>query len=279
MATSSDLPYLIRLLDDADPAVRPVVHEQLSGFGGDISHDLAALGIKINLPGQKRLTRLLAPGRRETLRAEWQVPSGGAMALADDWESFENILRQLSDFLHDGITLRPSLPDCLDLLADEIREDHSAPTANDLRRWLFVKGPFTGARKGPDASRHYDLCHVIDRRSGNPTSLGCLFMLMGRRLDARVDGCNYPGHFLARIHVEDRAHLIDCFHGGRRFDIESLLEAHPEISEKARSAVYAPSHLGIILLRCITEMQHHFAAADRTEDAALFKELALTLHR
>ncbi|MBT8037741.1 MAG: transglutaminase-like domain-containing protein [Verrucomicrobiae bacterium] len=277
MATVSDLPYLIRLLDDQDPAVRPVVRAQISKFGGDISHDLAALGVDINLPSKQRLSKLLAPGRRETLRDEWLIPSGGAMALEDDWESFENILRQISDFLHDGITLRPSLPDRLDLLADEIREGDVCPTANDLRRWMFVRGPFKGARKSADASQHYDLCRVMDTHRGNPTSLGCLLMLMGRRLGAQVDGCNYPGHFLARIQVDGRVQLVDCFHGGRCFDVDALLDAHPEISERARASVYASSHLGVVLLGCVTEIQRSLAAENRAEDAALFKELATTL--
>ncbi len=284
MANESDLPYLIRLLDDKDPAVRPVVREQLADFGGDISHDLAALGIDINFTGKKRLSRLLAPGRRETLRNEWVVPTGGAMAMEDDWESFENTLRQISDFLHDGITLRPSLSDSLDLLMEEALEDHVAPSANELRRWLFVDGPFKGIEKNVTnitntmALGNFDLCHVINTHTGNATSLGCLFMLMGCRMGVQVDGCNYPGHFLARIDVEGRTQLIDCFHSGRKFDIDSLIESHPEISEKARSSVYASTHLGVILLRYVGEVQSSFIAMERTEDAALFVELAKTLH-
>jgi hypothetical protein len=281
MANESDLPYLIRLLDDKDPAVRPVVREHLSDFGGDISHDLAALGIDINFTGKKRLSRLLSPGRRETLRNEWVVPTAGAMAMEDDWENFENTLRQISDFLHDGITLRPSLSDSLDLLMEEVLDDHIAPTANELRCWLFVDGPFKGVGDNTTNTtelENFDLCHVINTHIGNATSLGCLFMLLGRRMGVQVDGCNYPEHFLARIDVEGRAQLIDCFHGGRKFDIDSLIEAHPEISEKARSAVYASSHLGVILLRFVREMQPSFIAVKRTEDAALFVELAKTLH-
>ena len=275
---TSDLPYLIRLLDDKDPAVRPVVRERISEMGGDISHDLAALGIDIDLKVKKRLSRLLALGRRETLRNEWLVPTCGAMALEDDWESFESILRQLSDFLHDGITLRPSLCDSLDLLVDEIHEDLPSPDANDLRQWLFVEKRFTGVAKNADSVPNYDLCHVIDNRCGNPTSLACLFMLIGRRMGAQVDGCNYPGHFLARIMIDGNPHLVDCFHGGRDFDIEALIAAHPEISNRSRSAVDDNCHLGVVLLRYMTEMHHSLAQSGREEDALLFKELAETLN-
>ena len=274
---SDDLPYLIRLLDDKDPAVRPIVKERIAELRGDISHDLAALGIKINAAGKKRLSRLLRPGRRETLRDEWLVPSNGFDALEDDWESFENLLRQICDFLHDGVTLRPSLSDSLDLLAEEISEELIAPSANDLRRWLFKSGRFSGDSKQADALENYDLCNVIETRQGNPTSLACLFILLGRRLGCHVQGCNYPGHFLARIQIDGVSHLIDCFHGGRKFDADALLRLHPEISERARSAVNDDGHLGLILLRYVTEIRHSLEAVNRDEDAALFKELATTL--
>lgn len=274
---TDDLPHLIRLLDDKDPAVRPIVKERISELSGDISHDLAALGININSEGKKRLSRLLRPGRRETLREEWLIPTSGSDALADDWESFENYLRQICDFLHDGVTLRPSLSDSLDLLADEISEDLVDPNANDLRKWLFKSGRFKGDSKQADALKNYDLCKVIDSRTGNPTSLACLFMLLGRRFGCQIDGCNYPGHFLARIQINGTIHLIDCFHGGRKFDADALLRLHPEISDRAKSAVSDSGNLGLILLRYLTEIQSSLIAVNRDEDAALFKELTNTL--
>ncbi|MBK1829736.1 hypothetical protein JIN77_03295 [Verrucomicrobiaceae bacterium R5-34] len=277
MSSTSDLPFLIRLLDDRDPAVRPVIREQFSEFGGDISHDLAALGIQVPNGGKKRLVRLLEPGRRETLRDEWLVPSGGFSALEDDWEGFESSLRQLSDFLHDGITLRPSLTDSLDMLADEIRAELVAPTADELRIWLFANGRFSGVKSKTAAETHFDLCRVMESHQGNPISLGLLFMLVGHRLGAEVDGCNYPGHFLTRIEEDGVLYLVDCFHRGRRFEAETLLEKYPELSLKAREAVSSPGHLGLILLRYLTEIHKTLSGSGRHEDAGLFKALIETL--
>ena len=277
MPTAADLPYLLRLLDDKDPAVEPVIQQQFSELGGDISQDLVALGIQLPGTEKRRLAKMLEPGRRATLREEWLVPSGGASSLEDDWEGFESILRQLSDFLHDGITLRPSLSDSLDLLADEVREDLPAPTADELRLWLFDEGPFRGVKTKADAENNFDLCRVIDVREGNPTSLGFIYILLGHRLGTQVEGCNYPGHFLTRIQSKGTAYLVDCFHGGRCFNIEELMKAHPEISQKARNEVNAPGHLGFILARYIKELQYTLAAKGRKEDAGLFQELLNTL--
>lgn len=278
MAAVSELSYLIRLLDDQDPAVVPAVTEKLAEFGGDISHDLAALGISVSAGEKKRLSDALASGRRETLRDEWIVPSSGASAMEDDWESFENMLRQISDFLHDGVTLRASLSDSLDLLVDEIQQDIPNPTANELRRCLFVSGRFTGVQKGGDTEPYFDLCHVIEGRKGNPTSLGIMYMLVGYRMGVQVDGCNYPGHFLNKISVKGEPYLIDAFHKGRKFHVESLLSANPGISDKARASVTSSNHLGVILLRYLMEMQSTYRAFGKTENTELFAQLAATLH-
>lgn len=277
MPAASDLPFLLRLLDDNDPEVRPAVREQFESCQGDISHDLAALGISVSGSGRKRLQHWLEPGRRQTLMEEWIVPSGGSAALSDDWDSFENLLRLLSDFLHDGVTLRPSLPDHLDMLAEEMRKDLPEPTAELMRRWLFVKSRFQRPTAKADDICYFDLSYVIEHCAGNATSLGCLFMLLGRRLSVEVDGCNYPGHFLCKIHSGDRLCLIDCFHHGRIFDVNELLAGNLEISPKARRAIVSPCYLGDVLLRYLIEMQYSLAAMGRTEDANLLKKLAATL--
>ena len=277
MPETSDLPYLIKLLDDEDPEVHKAVSEQLASFGGDISQDLTALGIDVPTVGRKRLANLLAGGRRATLRDEWQVPSGGIMAWQDDWDGFEHALRLLSDFLHDGITLRPALSDCLDMMVDEVTADFPVPDADQLRRWLFSRGRFRGARSNADAGEYFDLCHVMDTRRGNPTSLACLFMLLGRRLEIEVEGCNYPGHFLALISCEGRSTLVDCFHLGRTFDARSLLHAHPEISEQARNAVLNPAHLGEVLHRYLSEIRNSLTVLGNAEDVEFFGKLIATL--
>jgi hypothetical protein len=78
---------------------------------------------------------MLRPARREILVRDWIAPSGGAMALHEDWESFEALLRTISDFLHDGITLRQPLSDALDLLMEEAIDD-GVTDADELRTFL-----------------------------------------------------------------------------------------------------------------------------------------------
>ncbi|MBK1792577.1 transglutaminase family protein [Persicirhabdus sediminis] len=277
MTSIKDLPHLLHLLDDADPQVRPAVESAFKDYDGDISDDVAALGIRMSDEVKNYLSGLLVHGRRRRLRDEWQVPTGGGRELCDDWERFEDLLGVLADFFHDGVDLRPSLPDELDLLADELREVNANPTADEMRKWLFAKKRYKGAAKQVDAVHHYDLCGVIESGEGNPTSLACLFMLLARRFQLNVEGCNYPGHFLARMDVDGKAFLVDCFHSGRKFEVAELLRKHPEISPYAKDAASHACPLGEILLRVVHELEHSYAAKNLDEDAALFRELRRSL--
>ena len=117
-----ELDALLRLLDDETPEVRTRVAERLALCGGDISEWLATQSRALSTHEKLVLTALLGATRRQTLEREWLVPTGGAAALGEDWDSFEAILRVLSDFIHDGITLRQPLSDALDLLPEEAGE-------------------------------------------------------------------------------------------------------------------------------------------------------------
>jgi len=273
----ADLPYLIQLIDDDAPEVRSVVKARFEACAGDISHDLAALGNPISSDVKKLLSHWLEPGRRQTLCEEWIVPSGGISALADDWDAFESLLRVLSDFLHDGVTLRPSLPDYLDMLSDEIREslpETEEVNAEHLRQWLFVSGRFKHPASHADSVKYFDLSYVVEHRVGNATSLACLYMLVARRFGAHVVGCDYPGHFLARIEDRGLDTLIDCYHGGRSFDVVQLLANGLKLTQKAMNSILLPCGLGEVLLRYLREMRYSLAGAQRTEDAAVFEQLA-----
>lgn len=63
---------------------------------------------------------------------------------------------------------------------------------------------------------------VLDSRKGIPISLTLVYMLVGQRAGAKIEGMNLPGHFLAR----HGAVIFDPFHRGRvltRHDCEEIL--------------------------------------------------------
>lgn len=260
MITENKLPYLIKLLDDKEPATKEALKSEFQASSGDISHELTATGINLTTKEKTQLSKLLLPARRKTLTSEWQIPAGGRSAMAEDWDSFEYHLRIISDYLHDGITLRPPLSDALDLIADEFSKNHqNTPiTPEKLRIWMFESSRFLGNKENYYLPENSDLCWVADTGLGNPISLATLFMLVGRRLNLDISGCNYPGHFLARIYAGSDMQLIDCYNKGKLISAQTILDEHKEISINAKIAIAGHAPLGDILQRFIRNLEHSF---------------------
>ena len=79
-----------------------------------------------------------------------------------------------------------------------------------LNRYLFDEMGFTGNSDHYADPRNSFLNEVLERRTGIPISLSVVYMEVARRAGVRVEGVNFPGHFLVR----SQDLIVDCFHGG-----------------------------------------------------------------
>jgi hypothetical protein len=270
-----ELSALLRLLDDDTPAVREKVAQRLALCGGDLSEWLATQPRSLSAPEKSLLSEMLGPPRREALAREWIAPTGGAAALQEDWETFEALLRVLSDFLHDGISLRQPLSDALDLLAEEAAED-GISTANELRSFLFDGTRLTGNRIDYYDPRNSDLAWSIAEGRSNPLGLCLIFMLVGRRLDFDIEGVNFPGHFMCRIFEDGFPVVIDCFDHGQ-LHLQSTLLENPALTRPQRNLIRESVGPGNILLRLLNNLHAALEKAGREEDAELVRDLLATL--
>jgi hypothetical protein len=267
-----ELSALLRLLDDDTPEVRSVVAGRLAAVGGDISEMLPGMARGLCGRDKELLASLLLPARRRTLRDEWLTPSFGSAGLGDDWELFESHLRLVSDFLHDGLSLRQPLSDALDLLAEEAQEDGVA-SPNDLRVFLFER-----KRLGPNGENYYDLRNsdlawCLSEGVSNPIGLGVIYMLTGQRLGLEIEGISFPGHFLCRIREDGYPLIVDCFDMGCIHAQNVLTDPSNDLSREQRQALEGSADLGTILLRILNNLMDAFVRLDRREDAALIGEM------
>jgi hypothetical protein len=273
---AAELGALLRLLDDETPAVRERISARLAETAGDLSEALAEIGWSGSAYEQELLAEMLHPARRATLGREWCVPSGG---LGDDWDTLEHLLRLLSDFLHNGVTLRQSLPDAMDLLAEEAEDQGGALSEDHLRRYLFESGRFRGNREAYYDPRNSDLAFVASEGVSNPIGLCLIYMLVGRRLDLDIAGVNFPGHFLCRIPGDNGPLIVDCFDGGRIHELGELHEHHPELGPEQRAALRGQASADLVLQRVLLNLASSFAGLNRDEDARLIAELRETVGR
>jgi regulator of sirC expression with transglutaminase-like and TPR domain len=111
----------------------------------------------------------------------------------------------------------------------------SAPAAcvQALNSYLFDELGFTGNRKQYEDPRNSCLNEVLERRTGIPITMSVVYMEVARRAGLRIDGVNFPGHFLVRC-CEGKPRtgaglIIDPFHAGAvltEHDCRMLLQRH-----------------------------------------------------
>ena len=238
---------------------------------------ISRLGITLEDQDRSRLSLLLAPGRRRHVRAQWAVPQQGLDTSSGDWESFELLLRLLSELLHDGTSLRATLPDALDQIADQAVLHGAHRDEPSLCQFLFGSGRFKGSQAGFYRPGNADLLWVITRRKGNPISLAVLAMLVAHRLELTIAGCNFPAHFLAWISVHGKPHLVDCFGAGRLIPVEEIRGNSAVLTPDSRRAIQAPCTMRDILIRILRNLHLAFTQQGQGDDAELVEELLQSL--
>jgi len=116
-----------------------------------------------------------------------------------------------------------------------LRRHEGAPASvriATLNAYLYEELGFSGNREHYDDPRNSFLNEVLDRRLGIPISLAVVYLEIGRRAGLRLEGVNFPGHFLVRApavagEMEDL--IVDPFHSGAllsEVDCRHLLRQH-----------------------------------------------------
>ena len=166
-----------------------------------------------------------------------------------------------------------------------------------LRNVLAARHGYRGDEATYDDLQNANLMRVIDRRRGLPVALSILYIPAARSQDWQIEGVNFPGHFLVRLRVGNRAAILDPFDQGATRSIvdlrEKLNSAAGEKAELRPDQSIAVSDRDILLrlqsnikLRLVQEGELQ-QAADVVErmlwiapdQAALWREAGLIQHR
>jgi regulator of sirC expression with transglutaminase-like and TPR domain len=224
----SQLPYLVRLLDDEASEVRKAVLRALEEIGPGLEGDLEDLGIRLRREEEYPIRHLLEKGRRRDFRASWRT----WFTLKGDKQRLEAALQTIV-LLQDGRRVAAELPGLLDELAASYQRISPAPDALGLSGFLFGEKGI----KGVDQSDYHNplnsnLVYVVTEKRGLPISLASVFLLVGHRLGLSIEGCNFPGHFLTIAPVESRRVVVDCYNSGRMINESDLASMGAPVSMK-----------------------------------------------
>lgn len=266
MADPSKLPFLLKLLEDDSPVVRAALAEELSSLGPLLPQALAGLPFGLD-PGQKQiLFDLLAERQRTVLRENWPAWK----TLQGNAEKMEAAYRLLTDF-QNGPFHKTDLTRLLDVLADEYRSLEGSGDSYRLAHFLFK----TKGLRGAGEESYYDpansnLAYVIESGRGLPISLCAVYLLTGYRLGIPIEGCAYPGHFLARVDLGGTRYLADCFHGAQFLEEELFWKDHPtEHEQELRGPVSAEAWMR----RVLNNLLEAYRRSAFSPDAEIVQEL------
>lgn len=152
-----------------------------------------------------------------------------------------------------------------------------------LNDYLFNELHFVGNERQYDDPRNSFLNEVLDRRTGIPITLALVYMEVARRAGLRIEGINFPGHFLLRCparpglaYSEDL--IIDAFHGGALLDDDAcreLLRYHAGDEAVFESHLYGNATKQQILARMLLNLKRTYVRMHSFPQARDVTELLL----
>jgi len=152
--------------------------------------------------------------------------------------------------------------------------------ATTLAKVLAGSFGYQGDRVTYDDLQNANLMRVIDRRKGLPVALAILYMHAARSQGWLIEGVNFPGHFVVRLHNGGRAVILDPFAGGEpctTADLRRKLKAAAGEKAELQPEHYAAVGNRDILLRLENNLKIRLIQEGDLEKAASVLELMLLI--
>ncbi len=158
-------------------------------------------------------------------------------------------------------------------------------TVRLFNEFLYDECGFEGNRHRYDDPRNSFLNEVLERRTGIPISLAVVYIEVARRAGLRVEGINFPGHFLLRIPIESAGDrpagddmIVDPFHGGAllsEFDCRQLLRHHVGDEAAFDASLLAPATRLDIIARMLVNLKRLYVRMRSFPQARFVSSLLL----
>lgn len=268
MFKQTQFPYLIKLLDDESPVVREAVIKELTALGQSLEEELAQLSEPPNANQKRVLQKILSVHHRKWLKEVW--PSW--FNLKGDKVKLEAALSLLAEFQY-GKTYPLKLKDLLDQLSNEYETSYAEKDVFKLSHFLFKAKELKGTHQNYYNPYNSNLVYVIQEKQGIPISLVSIYILIGERLGLDIEGCNFPGHFLARVRSKDQTFLVDCFDGGRFLDQNDHLSAHTVSTQIIHDITQTPPDAMAIIARVLRNLVQAYQSSKDQENSDFMLEL------
>jgi regulator of sirC expression with transglutaminase-like and TPR domain len=168
--------------------------------------------------------------------------------------------------------------------AGRLQRDNPSQIAT-LNAYLYEELGFSGNREHYDDPRNSFLNEVLDRRLGISISLAAIYLEIGRRAGMRLEGVNFPGHFLVRAPAGTGAPraddlIIDPFHAGAllsEVDCRHLLRQHVGEDAAFDRALFATATRQQIVVRMLVNLKRLYVRMRSFPQARAIADLLLAV--
>jgi regulator of sirC expression with transglutaminase-like and TPR domain len=111
-----------------------------------------------------------------------------------------------------------------------VGEDRTTSTLLEaLKEVMFVQEALKPNQEDYYDPRNSFINDVLDRKVGIPISLSVIFIEVARRLSFPVYGVGFPGHFLVKVHENEKELLIDVYNRGKIINVNDCQDLLDQI--------------------------------------------------
>lgn len=266
--SSSKLQYMIQLIDDDSNEVREEILKELKKYGASLEKDLLEYSDILNPDRMKILQPLIENNRRNWLLNNWN----DLYNYDNESERIEYALNLISVYIY-GIHPVYDLSTLLDELTEEFKNKIPYGDELDLATFLFQEKNIHGAKEDYYNPFNSNPIYSIKEKKGLPITLSLIYMLIGYRLGFSIKGCNFPGHFLAKVEMDDEIILVDCFNGGKFFYEHDFEELINEPKENIIQLIHKDASAITIIRRVLSNLIHSYSIINDNVNHQFFTDL------
>lgn len=268
MVKERELPYLISLVDDETEEVRDKVFRELENYGIGLEKDIENMDVPLDEQTYKLIEPIIQENRKKYIAENWDAWTN----LDDEYDRLEKAMSLLASF-HYGDKPEYDLSKLLDDIAGEFRQKYVLGTEIELVKFLFKEKKFIGEKEDYYNPLNSNLTYVLLNKRGIPISLASVLMLIGRRLGMNIEGCNFPGHFLAKLNFENNIILIDCFNSGKLIYEKDISYMIGNQEDAVLKAVREKTTVTSIVRRTLTNLVNAYQIKEDKENSDYFLKL------
>ncbi len=260
----------MKLVEDDTPEVQDAVFGRLSEYGTDLEIDLEELKGELTPGIIARVSDILEKNRKTWIIKEWNK----VFKFRDEYEKLEHYLNLIENYIH-GLSSINKTAIVLDNLANEFAET-GGEGPFDLSDFLFVRKGISGTKTDYYDPSNSSIFSAVKEKKGLPITLAIIFLLVGKRFNYQIEGCNFPGHFLAKVNVGGRYYYFDCFNGGKiMFEKDLLILADPDSKYSILKLLQMKTDARVIIRRVLNNLVNAFNISKREDQAKVIKELLI----